>query len=75
MGTKSHHQALLSQFLSLIGASFRYLENVGKYNVAYQTNQSLEVCWYGENIRYSVRYHNPIICSEGAHGGCHGPHY
>ena len=44
MGTKSHHQVLLSQFLGLIGASFCYLENVGKYNVACQTNQSLEVC-------------------------------
>ena len=22
---------------------------------------------------YSVRYHNPLIHSEGAHGGCHGP--
>ena len=46
MGTKSHHQALLSQFLGLIGASFHYLENVGKYNVACQTNQSLEVLLY-----------------------------
>ena len=44
MGIKSHHQVLLSQFLGLIGVSFRYLENVGKYNVACQTNQSLEIC-------------------------------
>ena len=66
MGIKSLHQALLSHSLGLIGASFCYLENVGKYNV---------VCQYGENIRYSERYHNPLIHFEGAHGGCHGPHY
>ena len=66
---------LLSRFLGLIGASFGYLENVGRYNVAYQNFQSLEVRQYGENIRYSVRYHNPLIHSEGAHRGCHGPHY
>ena len=75
MGIKSHHQVLLSDFLGLIGASFHYLENVGRYNAAYQNYESLEVCRYGENIRYSVRYCNPLIHSEGAHGGCHGPHY
>ena len=42
-GYKGHHQVLLSQFLGLIGVSFRYLENVGKYNAACQTNQSLEI--------------------------------
>ena len=30
---------------------------------------------HGENIRFSVKHHNPLILSEGAHGGCHGPHY
>ena len=43
MGIKSHHQVLLSQLLGLIGASFHYLENVGKYNAACQTNQGLEI--------------------------------
>ena len=42
-GIKSHHQVLLSQFLGLIGVSFRYLGNVGKYNATCQTNQSLEI--------------------------------
>ena len=44
MDTKGHHQALVSQFPGLIAASFHYLESVGKYNEAYQTNQSLEIC-------------------------------
>ena len=68
MGKKSHHQVLLSHFLGPIGASFRYLENVGKYNVAYQYYQSLEVHQYGEYIMYSVRYCNPLIHSEGVMG-------
>ena len=66
---------LLSQFLGLFGASFCYLENVGKYNVVCQIHQNLYVHQYGENKRYSERYHNPLIHFEGAHGGCHGPHY
>ena len=32
-------------------------------------------CKYGENIRYSERYHKPLTHFEGAHGGCHGPQY
>ena len=63
MGIKSHHQVLSSQFLGLIGISFHYLENVDKYNAACQTNQSLGINWYGENIKYSVRYCNPLIHS------------
>ena len=38
-----HHQALVSWFWGLIGTYFGYLESVGKYNEAYQTNQSLEI--------------------------------
>ena len=75
MDIKNYHQALVSQFQGLIDTSFCYLESVGKCNVAYQTNQSLEIGECSENIRYSVLYHNPLIHSGGAHGGCHGPHY
>ena len=76
MGIKSHHQALLSHFLGLIGASFRYLENVGKYSIVCQIDQNLlKVCQYGENIRYSEKCHNPLIHFDWTHGGCHGLHY
>ena len=40
---KGHHQALVALFQGLNGTSFHYLESVGKYNEAYQTNQSLEI--------------------------------
>ena len=43
MDIKNHHQALVSQFRGLIGTSFHYLESIGKYSEAYQTNQSLEM--------------------------------
>ena len=43
MGIKYRHQALVSQFWGLIGTSIHYLESVGKYNEACQTNQSLEI--------------------------------
>ena len=43
MDIKNHHQVQVSRFWGLIGASFCYLESVGKYNEAYQTNQSLEI--------------------------------
>ena len=43
MDIKGHHQALVSRFQGLIGTSFCYVESVGKYNEAYQTNQSLEI--------------------------------
>ena len=60
---------------SLSDASFHYPENVGKYNVTFQIHLNLLLSQHGENIRYSVRYHSPLILSEGVHGGCHGPHY
>ena len=75
MDIKSHHQALVSWFQGLIDTSFHHLESVGRCNEAYQTNQSLEIGECSENVRYSVHCHNPLIHSEGVHGGCHGPHY
>ena len=43
MDIKYHHQALVTWFRGLINTSFHYLESVGKYNEAYQTNWSLEI--------------------------------
>ena len=76
MDIKNYCQALVSQFQGLIDTSFLYLESVGKCNEAYQTNWSLEIGEWSENIGYSVWCRNPLIHSGGgAHGGCHGPHY
>ena len=74
-GIKSCHQSWSFHFLGLFDASFCYLESVGICNVVYRIHQSLLLHPSGENIRHSVRYRNPLIHSEGAHGGCHGPHY
>ena len=43
MDIKYQHQAVVTWFQGLIDTSFHYLESVGKYNEAYQTNQSLEI--------------------------------
>ena len=44
MGTKSHHQAMLSRFQDPIDVPFHYLESVGKYNATYQNHQCLVGC-------------------------------
>ena len=43
MDINYHHQALVTWFWGLIDTSFHYLGSVGKYNEAYQNNQSLEI--------------------------------
>ena len=74
-GYKESSSVVTTRFLALFDASFHYPENVGKYNVTFQICRNLLLRQHGENIRYSAQYHNPLILSEGTHGGCHGPHY
>ena len=74
-GYKESSSVVDGCFLAQFGVSLHYPENVGKYRIVFQNHWILWLNYSGENIRYSVKCHNPLILSVGAHGGCHGPYY